>query len=125
MQCYDQNCTLAHLKGTKRTREDHMFKRHNFTHSFGRPSKTAENRQSRYSPVDPQFLGFQSYKPRQRKEGFATQKNSSDSRKDAYDYTYRESDFPGLQNPISNNSNHFSAEVNQDYLTSLPQNNVS
>ena len=99
-----------------------MFKGHNFTNSFGRPSKTAGNRQSRYSPVDPQFLGFQSYKPRQRREGFPTQKNSSDSRKDAYDYSYRDSDFPGLHNPISNNNN-FSADINQDYSTSLPQSN--
>ena len=64
-QCFDSTCTLAHLKGTKRFSDQNLSNKqrqvpYQTISSRGYPKG---NGQSKYSRFDPNYLGFQRYRP--------------------------------------------------------------
>ena len=64
-QCFDSTCTLAHLKGTKRFSDQNLSNKqrqvpYQNISSQGYPKG---NGQSKYSRFDPNYLGFQRYRP--------------------------------------------------------------
>ena len=107
-ECFDQNCTLAHLKGTKRYPDQYHSQQQ--THFNQLPSNANSYGKGRvsYRRADPNMLGFQGYNPQrirpsmhQRHElsqGNSRMNNNTHSE----NYVYNPQDFP---DPLTSSQN--------------------
>ena len=102
-QCYNSNCTLAHLKGTIRNLEDRRYNGQSQNHaSQGNIANSApiagNSGMHKYKPYDPQNLGFFSYQQpsrnRRQQEPHPINQRYHQPRND---YSYDVSNFPSTQ----------------------------
>lgn len=106
-QCFDSNCTLAHLKGTVR-------KQNNANQFYTNPQSQEYqgNRVKRYTPYDTRNLGFQ---------GYNQTRNHSQNRSGQFkeDYVYNPNDYPCLPKQQSSDNAYNNRKENQDFLDLL------
>ena len=117
-RCYDETCTLAHLKGTNRKRNPMPAPWHNDGQHRHRQQGRVNSQQ--YSAIDSHMLGFQGYQPPWKHRENAPRPNNVNSnvpRPKANDrgFCYNEDEFPMAQanqnvpsaNKSPNNEQHF------------------
>ena len=118
-RCYDEQCTLAHLKGTERKRPPKQWQNTSTRTQRCFPSNARNtnlgltSRRQHYSAVDPQMLGFRGYlPPRKQHRGFCPQQPNDHGNIEAnkQQYLYNEREFPAVQ---TNHEVH-SRAVNQE-----------
>lgn len=102
-ECFDQNCTLAHLKGTIRNPQKRFTNRFSYQ-AAGQSSQqihaTARSK-PRYTMFDSSKLGFHSYHQSSRHNKQAYTGENSRNQVNNSNYAYNSSEYPDLMNDIS------------------------
>ena len=110
-KCFDPNCTLSHLKGTIRNRE---------TRSTGIYQSSQTRRNSKYSPFDPQKLGFHRFPQDSNRDPLSSGFNQTNE-----NYVYNPNDYPTLhaqhssQEPRIGRGNDTNDKSNQNAFLEL------
>ena len=115
-QCFDESCTLAHLRGTNRKRES--FPTRNHQSSNGGPRNVqAQYRGTRYSPIDSRNLGFLNYKQTRRSQtNYSGYPNDSyRANQNASGFYLNQNEYPDISVNQENNQGVSPPQVTQNH----------
>ena len=120
-RCYDESCTLAHLKGTDRKGKSNYQNNRAYMDSYKSNYGTSNRKRSNYSAFDRNNLGFRGYQPLHQRNSAPYPYTSRNKVVNAPEnhFNYNERDFPDTLTSQGNLQNENNLASQQSFLDLL------
>ena len=122
-QCFDQSCTLAHLKGTNRKKGALPQRNHENPSSGFRHSQPRGK--SGYSPYDSRKLGFLNYNQSSRLQNYSGYSNNNyRTNQNTDSYCFNQNDFPSFATNIEHHQDNPLPAIQNPPAVSMPEQSI-